>query len=175
MKKILLFVCIASAVLMLWGCASGIKPSDTSYEDKAKALVDECVEKAQQSLATISEKAPLREHMTAVCELENGTPKVYKLTSEDKREIFSSAARTINNNVGGQAGAMALTLTCEEGYVVSEALSEPFALYLEYEGEFSCIVAFRQAGENVVMGEAMPVINTQKGVEAFKDEGITVK
>ncbi len=75
-----------------------------------------------------------------------------KMSKIYKRYNFSTLAGLINSSYGSENLAALTILTNNRGYIMPKGFKGNFALYLEYEGEYSAIVSFSEFGEGVIIG-----------------------
>ena len=109
------------------------------------------------------------EIMKNIREIYNGEENfdVEKLT-EDKfeklwnRMNFSALAGMINASYGSENLAALSILANSEGYVMPKDFKRDFALFLQYDGEYSALVSFSEYGEGVISANMTFVKNGNK-------------
>ncbi len=85
-----------------------------------------------------------------------------KMAKLNKRYNFSALASLINASYGSENLAALTILTNSRGYIMPKDFESDFALYLEYEGEYSAIVAFSRFGDGVISANMSFVRNGDK-------------
>lgn len=85
-----------------------------------------------------------------------------KMAKLNKRYNFSALASLINGSYGAENLAALTILTNSRGYIMPKDFDNDFALYLEYDGEYSAIVAFSKYGDGVISANMSFVRNGDK-------------
>ena len=79
-----------------------------------------------------------------------------------KKFNFSTLASLINSSYGAENLAALTILTNSRGYVMPKDFKNNFALYVQYEGEYSAIVSFSEFGDGVISANMSFVKNGEK-------------
>lgn len=79
-----------------------------------------------------------------------------------KRQNFSTLASLINSSYGAENLAALTVLTNSRGYVMPRDFKGDFALYVQYDGEYSAIVSFSKYGDGVISANMSFVRNGEK-------------
>ena len=85
-----------------------------------------------------------------------------KMELLNKRYSFSSLSSLINGSYGTETLAAMVILSHSRGYLMPEDFKEDFALYLEYEGDYSALVEFSEYGVGVIRANMSFVRNGEK-------------
>lgn len=75
---------------------------------------------------------------------------------------FSAIASMINASCGAENLAATAVLTNSRGYVMPEDFTNDFALYSEYDGEYSVLVTFSKFGDGVIKANVTFVNNGER-------------
>ncbi len=75
---------------------------------------------------------------------------------------FTTLATMINASYGSESLAAMTILTNAEGYVMPKDFKNDFALYLDYDGDYSALVYFSEFGERVISANMSFVRNGEK-------------
>ena len=106
-----------------------------------------------------------------------------KMARLNKKYSFQTLASLINASYGAENLAALTILTNSRGYIMPKNFENDFALYLEYDGEYSAIVAFSRYGEGVISANMSFVKNGDKDnvfrrlyeiTSAVGEEGIVI-
>jgi hypothetical protein len=191
MKKILI---LAFAVMILSAlCSCNNTQNDISYLDKAQALVGDSVTLAKNqefvNLYTVS--GEMYDTAKAFSKIDAVSPKaVYKLTVDKqklqkefdqsgKKDKFStlyslnkfpliSFATSYNASFSSNTVSTCAIFTQQKGYIKPADFDKDFALYLEYDGEYSAFVSFSENGQGVIQADMTFIKQNQNGIEGFK-------
>ncbi len=79
-----------------------------------------------------------------------------------KKLNFSALASTINASYGAENLAALTILTNSRGYIMPKDFTENFALYFQYEGDYSALVSFSEYGDGVISAHMSFVKNGDK-------------
>ncbi len=79
-----------------------------------------------------------------------------------KRLNFSSLASLINSSYGSENLAALTILTNSRGYVMPKDFKNNFALFVQYEGDYSAIVSFYEYGDSVISANMSFVKNGER-------------
>ena len=79
-----------------------------------------------------------------------------------KRFNFSTLASLINSSYGAENLAALTILTNSRGYIMPKDFKNNFALYVQYEGDYSAIVSFYEYGDGVISANMSFVKNGDK-------------
>ena len=79
-----------------------------------------------------------------------------------KKFNFSTLASLINASYGAENLAALTILTNSRGYVMPKDFKNNFALFVQYEGEYSAIVSFSEFGDGVISANMSFVMNGDK-------------
>ncbi len=89
---------------------------------------------------------------------------------ELNRFSINNFASIINARFGANMIAATTVLSNSRGYIQPADFSGDFAVFLEYDGEFSSIVSFNQYGENVISAQMSFVKNSDEHFEMLLNE-----
>ncbi|MBR2180986.1 MAG: S-layer homology domain-containing protein [Oscillospiraceae bacterium] len=90
-----------------------------------------------------------------------------------KRFNFSTLASLINGSYGAENLAALTILTNSRGYVMPKDFKNNFALFVQYEGDYSAIVAFSEFGDGVISANMSFVKNGDKDNVFMRIQEIT--
>ena len=79
-----------------------------------------------------------------------------------KRFNFSTLASLINSSYGAENLAALTILTNSRGYIMPKDFKNNFALFVQYEGDYSAIVSFSKFGDGVISANMSFVKNGDK-------------
>lgn len=79
-----------------------------------------------------------------------------------KRFNFSTLASLINSSYGAENLAALTILTNSRGYIMPKDFKNNFALFVQYEGDYSAIVSFSKFGDGVISANMSFVKNGGK-------------
>ena len=79
-----------------------------------------------------------------------------------KRFNFSTLASLINSSYGAENLAALTILTNSRGYIMPKDFKNNFALFVQYEGDYSAIVSFSEFGDGVISANMSFVKNGDK-------------
>ena len=79
-----------------------------------------------------------------------------------KRFNFSTLASLINSSYGAENLAALTILTNSKGYIMPKDFKNNFALFVQYEGDYSAIVSFSEFGDGVISANMSFVKNGDK-------------
>lgn len=79
-----------------------------------------------------------------------------------KRFNFSTLASLINSSYGAENLAALTILTNSRGYIMPKDFKNNFALFVQYEGDYSAIVSFSEFGDDVISANMSFVKNGDK-------------
>jgi hypothetical protein len=79
-----------------------------------------------------------------------------------KRLNFSTLAGLINGSYGSENLAALTILTNSRGYIMPKDFKNNFALFVQYEGDYSAIVSFYEYGDGVISANMSFVKNGDK-------------
>ena len=79
-----------------------------------------------------------------------------------KRLNFSTLASLINSSYGSENLAALTILVNNRGYIMPKDFKNNFALFVQYEGDYSAIVSFYEYGDGVISANASFVKNGDK-------------
>ena len=79
-----------------------------------------------------------------------------------RRLNFSALASMINASYGAKELAALTILTNSRGYIMPKDFKNDFALFMEYEGEYSAMVSFSEYGDGVISATMNFVKNGEK-------------
>ena len=85
-----------------------------------------------------------------------------QLEKLNKRYNFSTLASLINASYGAENLAALTILTNSRGYIMPKDFKDDFALFVQYEGEYSAIVSFSKFGDGVISANMAFVRNGDK-------------
>ena len=85
-----------------------------------------------------------------------------QLEKLNKRYNFSTLASLINASYGAENLAALTILTNSRGYIMPKDFKDDFALFVQYEGEYSAIVSFSKFGDGVISANMAFVKNGDK-------------
>ena len=85
-----------------------------------------------------------------------------QLEKLNKRYNFSTLASLINASYGAENLAALTILTNSRGYIMPKDFKDDFALFVQYEGEYSSIVSFSKFGDGVISANMAFVKNGDK-------------
>ena len=85
-----------------------------------------------------------------------------KMEKLNKRYNFSTLASLINASYGAENLAALTILTNSRGYIMPKDFKDDFALFVQYEGEYSAIVSFSKFGDGVISANMAFVKNGDK-------------
>ena len=85
-----------------------------------------------------------------------------KMEKLNKRYNFSTLASLINASYGAENLAALTILTNSRGYIMPKDFKDDFALFVQYEGEYSAIVSFSKFGDGVLSANMAFVKNGDK-------------
>ena len=85
-----------------------------------------------------------------------------KLENINKKYNFSSLASLINASYGSENLAALTILTNSKGYIMPKDFKDDFALFIQYEGDYSAIVSFSKYGDGVISANMSFVKNGDK-------------
>ena len=85
-----------------------------------------------------------------------------QLEKLNKRYNFSTLASLINASYGAENLAALTILTNSRGYIMPKDFQDDFALFVQYEGEYSAIVSFAKFGDGVISANMAFVKNGDK-------------
>ena len=85
-----------------------------------------------------------------------------QLEKLNKRYNFSTLASLINASYGAENLAALTILTNSRGYIMPKDFKDDFALFVQYEGEYSAIVSFSKFGDGVISANMSFVKNGDK-------------
>ena len=86
------------------------------------------------------------------------------------RFSINNFASIINSRFGAKMIAATTVLAGSRGYVKPSDFDKDFALFLEYDGEFSAVVSFSEYGENVISAHMTFVKNSEEHFEMLLEE-----
>ena len=79
-----------------------------------------------------------------------------------KRLNFSTLASLINSSYGSENLAALTILVNNRGYIMPKDFKNNFALFVQYEGDYSAIVSFYEYGDGVISANMSFVKNGDK-------------
>ena len=79
-----------------------------------------------------------------------------------KRFNFSTLASLVNSSYGAENLAALTILTNSRGYIMPKDFKNNFALFVQYEGDYSAIVSFSEFGDGVISANMSFVKNGDK-------------
>ena len=85
-----------------------------------------------------------------------------QLEKLNKRYNFSTLASLINASYGAENLAALTILTNSRGYIMPKDFKDDFALFVQYEGDYSAIVSFSKFGDGVISANMAFVRNGDK-------------
>ncbi len=85
-----------------------------------------------------------------------------QLEKLNKKYNFSTLASLINASYGAENLAALTILTNSRGYIMPKDFKDDFALFVQYEGEYSAIVSFSKFGDGVISANMSFVKNGDK-------------
>ena len=85
-----------------------------------------------------------------------------KMEKLNKRYNFSTLASLINASYGAENLAALTILTNSRGYIMPKDFKDDFALFIQYEGDYSAIVSFSKYGDGVISANMSFVRNGDK-------------
>ena len=85
-----------------------------------------------------------------------------QLEKLNKRYNFSTLASLINASYGAENLAALTILTNSRGYIMPKDFKDDFALFVQYEGDYSAIVSFSKFGDGVISANMAFVKNGDK-------------
>ncbi len=85
-----------------------------------------------------------------------------KMEKLNKRYNFSTLASLINASYGAENLAALTILTNSRGYIIPKDFKDDFALFEQYEGDYSAIVSFSKYGDGVISANMAFVKNGDK-------------
>ena len=85
-----------------------------------------------------------------------------QLEKLNKRYNFSTLASLINASYGAENLAALTILTNSRGYIMPKDFKDDFALFVQYEGEYSAVVSFSKFGDGVISANMAFVKNGDK-------------
>ncbi len=85
-----------------------------------------------------------------------------KMEKLNKRYNFSTLASLINASYGAENLAALTILTNSRGYIMPKDFKDDFALFVQYEGDYSAIVSFSKYGDGVISANMAFVKNGDK-------------
>lgn len=94
----------------------------------------------------------------------------YEKVIELNRFSVINFASIINSRYGAKMIAATTVLNNSRGYIQPEDFKGNFAVFLEYEGEFSSVVAYNQFGDNVISAQMTFVKNGDEHFEMLLEE-----
>ena len=106
-----------------------------------------------------------------------------KMEKLNKRYNFSTLASLINASYGAENLAALTILTNSRGYIMPKDFKDDFALFVQYEGEYSAIVSFSKFGDGVISANMAFVKNGDKDnvfrrlheiTSAFGEDGVKI-
>lgn len=86
------------------------------------------------------------------------------------RFSIGNFATMLNARFGAKMIAATAVLNNSKGYIKPADFDENFAVFLEYDGEFSSVVSFNDFGENVISAQVTFVKNSDEQFEMMLDE-----
>ena len=85
-----------------------------------------------------------------------------QLEKLNKKYNFSTLASLINASYGAENLAALTILTNSRGYIMPKDFKDDFALFVQYEGDYSAIVSFYEYGDGVISASMSFVKNGDK-------------
>lgn len=85
-----------------------------------------------------------------------------QLEKLNKKYNFSTLASLINSSYGAENLAALTILTNSRGYIMPKDFKDDFALFVQYEGDYSAIVSFYEYGDGVISASMSFVKNGDK-------------
>ncbi len=173
--------------------------SESFYIDEAIKLTKQSAElaKSKEFVSMYTGDGEVAEQIASIAEVDYDAPKSVKYIYLHKDKILefmranypedeadfafekiielnrfsvNNFASMINARFGAKMIAATTVLNNSRGYIQPSDFEEDFAVFLEYDGEFSSVVSFSQYGENVISAHMTFVKNSEEHFEMLLNE-----
>ncbi len=143
--------------------------SDDEVAEQIKSIADTDFENPKSVKYLYFNKDKIIEYLEAAAG-ENEQAIDFELVLELNRFSINNIVSLINARYGASMIAATTVLTNGCGYVKPEDFEKDFAVYLEYDGEFSSVVSFKEFGENVISANMTFVKNGEEQIDMLMEE-----
>ncbi len=140
----------------------GLYTANEDITDKISVIGELDYSKPNGVFCIETDMDKLTSNLKAAAEAESVDIDFGKLEKITKRYNSNYLASLINSSYGAEYLAALTILTNSRGYVMPKDFKDDFALYLQYDGDYSAIVSFSEYGDGVISANMSFVRNGDK-------------
>ena len=140
----------------------GLYTANEDITDKISVIGELDYSKPNGVFCIETDMDKLTSNLKAAAEAESVDIDFGKLEKITKRYNSNYLASLINSSYGAENLAALTILTNSRGYVMPKDFKNDFALYLQYDGDYSAIVSFSEYGDGVISANMSFVRNGDK-------------